>query len=98
MFARHVTLAPTTVDTVTLDQERQWVTVLNRDGAYEIYFTVDGSDPSVGGDDTYVVAKAIGAESTARFPTEVEQPPGGENEPVVKLISSGAAELSVVSE
>jgi hypothetical protein len=60
------------------------VEVLSR-GANEIFFTVDGSTPTVGGDDTHV--------ATARIPARVSVP---RTEAItVKLISSAAAPYSV---
>jgi hypothetical protein len=82
----HGTLTPNTVATVTLDSDFGSVEVLNRNGVAEIYFTVDGAVPTVGGADTEVLPAALGSvdvASIASGPT------------VVKLISTGAATYSV---
>jgi hypothetical protein len=49
---KHATLGAATVDTVNVSSTHT-VEVLNR-GAADIYFTIDGSVPTVGGDDTYI--------------------------------------------
>lgn len=82
----HGTLVADTVTTVTLDSDAQEVEVLNRDGAAEIYFTVDGADPTVEGDDCQVLPAAIGA-------VQVRAPGGGVTD--VKLISEGTPTFSV---
>lgn len=82
----HGTLVGSAVTTVTLDADAQEVEVLNRDGVAEIYFTVDGADPTVGGDDCHVLPAAIGA-------LQVHAPGGGVTD--IKLISSGTPKFSV---
>jgi hypothetical protein len=56
--SKHSTLGAATVDTVTLTKEYSFVEVVNRDAtaANVIYFTADGSTPTVAGDNTIVVA------------------------------------------
>jgi hypothetical protein len=47
---QHQTLTASTVDTVTFDADYTYVEIVNRDGAAEIYATVDsGITPTVGG-------------------------------------------------
>lgn len=53
-MAKHATLAASTVDVVNVPDDVS-VEVLNRSGAGFIYFTTDGSVPTVAGDNTYVV-------------------------------------------
>jgi hypothetical protein len=84
--AKHATLTANTVDTVTLPVEATLVEVLNRDGAAEIYFTVDGSVPTVGGDDTQVLPASVGG-------LEFGSPQIAQT--VVKLISSGTPKYTV---
>jgi hypothetical protein len=91
---KHGTLVASTVATVTLDlvdsgrivSRQKRVEVINRDGAAEIYFTVDGTTPTVAGDDCFVLPAAMGS-------LEVGAPKGTPT--VVKLISSGTPTYSV---
>jgi hypothetical protein len=82
---KHATLAASTVDAVTLAAGTPVVEVVNY-GASPIYFTVDGSVPTVGGDDTKVVS-AYGALKLDTPKTIVT--------PVVKLICAAAQTYSV---
>ena len=79
---KHATLVGSTVDTVKLQDPTSSVEVVNRDAALTIYFTVDGTDPTVAGDDTIVLPPSAVHHWLA--PTDT-----------VKLISSGAAAYSV---
>jgi len=83
--AKHATLVASTVDTVTFDPDPEYVEVASRDGAAEIYFTTDGSTPTVGGQNCYVVP-AFPSARTARH---------GATGGAVKLISSGTPAYSV---
>lgn len=86
-FADHGTLVAATVTTVTLTRDFQRVEVVNVTGTAAIYFTVDGSDPTVGGDDTYVLPAAI---------CSFEAPSASSGSTtVVKLISSGTPGFAV---
>jgi hypothetical protein len=80
------TLTANTVDTVTFADDISEVTVVSLDGAAAIYLTLDGSTPTVGGANTYVVPAAIGV---AAF----EPPTSGPT--AVKLISPGTPTVSV---
>jgi len=77
-----------TVDTVTFDRDLFAVRVTNDTGAAAIYFTVDGSTPTVGGAGTYRVPAVAGA--TADVTTQ-----GGASTDAVKLISVGTPTYSV---
>jgi Chitobiase/beta-hexosaminidase C-terminal domain len=86
----HGTLVASTVDTVTLTRSFARVQVINRLGTNEIYYTTDGSVPTVGGDNTYVVTNQAGASDTrANFQ-------GVKDTCVVNLISTGAMTYSVI--
>ena len=93
--AVHQTLVAQTVDTVTLTPANAAygeVTVVNRSGAAEIYFTVgSGSNlpatPVVAANDTYVLPASMGSFSVPWS--------GGSGGAVVKLISSGTPTYSV---
>jgi hypothetical protein len=88
-FAAHEkTLGASTVDTVTIPSTCTHVEVLSIDGVDEIYFTVDGSTPTVSGAATFVVPAAIGSR-TVRVLTHVAKTT------VVKLISTGIPKYSV---
>lgn len=85
--AKHLTLAASVVDSITFSGNPKTVEVCNRDGAAAIYFTVDGSVPTVGGDDCFVVAAAAGAALSVDASATAAT--------VVKLISSGTPAYSV---
>lgn len=82
----HATLVAATVDTVNLSRESALLEVLNRNGAGELYFTTDGSTPTVAGAETKVVPAQAGASLVLRRPVGAT---------VVKLISSAAVSYSV---
>lgn len=83
MQSRHVTLDADTVETVSISAEVEFIEVLVRTADAAVFFTVDGTDPEVAGNDTYValgvggLTVRIGAQST------------------VKMISSGTPDVSV---
>lgn len=83
-----ITLTGSSVDTVTFGRDCDAVEVTAVNGAAAIYFTVDGSTPTVGGKGTFEVLALAG------WVTQVDVPTAGNT--VVKLISSGAASYSVV--
>lgn len=70
----------------TLERVIANVQVLNRDGADEIYFTVDGSTPVVGAEDNFVLPAAISARTEAVAEDDTV---------VVKLISAGTPTYSI---
>lgn len=82
--AHGFTLVGATVDTVTFFDNPPEVEVLS-DGAAEIYVTTDGSTPTVGGDNTYIVPALPCARVISR--SDPTAP--------VKLISSGTPKVSV---
>ncbi len=85
---KHNTLTADTVDTVTLgDRNYDQVMVTNRSGGNPIYFRVDGTAPTVEGDDTFVVAASAWAHKTIGLPDKESLQ--------VKLISAGAEDYSV---
>jgi hypothetical protein len=79
-------LVASTVDTVTFARDCDTVEVLSLDGSAAIYFTVDGTTPTVGGANTNVVPAAVGS-------LELDVPTAGNT--VVKLISAGTPIYSV---
>ena len=88
--AKHAVLTPSTVDTVNLTNPASFILVSNRTtSGNPVYFTFgDASkgvaDPTVGGDDTYIVT--IGMTVSL---------PGDGTAPQVKLISTSAQAYSV---
>ena len=86
--ATHSTLTAATVETVTIDRNASTVRVMNRDGAAEIYYTLDGSAPTVGGATTYALPAAISSEDRP-------VPSVTSATTVVKMISSGTPKFSV---
>lgn len=95
----HATLVASTVTTLTLDlpnpvgDVRSFaevvarVEVLNVDGIAEVYFTTDGSTPTVGGDACHVLPAVVSS-------VEVKDGTPGPTS-TVKLISSGTPKVSV---
>lgn len=87
------TLTASTVDTVTVTKRAGQadystrVEVTNLDGAAAIYFTVDGSAPTVGGAKTFELPAAVGSR-------EISTDAVG-SDAVVKLISVGTPKYSV---
>lgn len=100
----HGSLLAATPGQATLDNPYQSIKVINRTAgadanANEIYFTVDGSAPTVGAAGTYVVAGHYGAEEVVPVPLSVygAQPNGGAQKPfVINLVSTNATSFSVV--
>ena len=92
----HATLVAATVDTVTLSVVSSTVEVVNRGATGDIFLTLDGTAPTVSGDDTFVVAA-----NTARVfgnPLGIVDAPHGDTPTTtVKLISSGTPSYSVLA-
>lgn len=83
--AKHaITLAASTVDTVTFADNVQAVQIIS-DGAAAVYYTVDGSTPTVGGANCYIIPAAVAVDERV-MNTSID---------AVKLISSGTPTLSV---
>lgn len=83
---QHATLVASTVTTLTFNVDFNRVEVLNVDGAAEVYFTMDGTAPTVGGTGCHVLPAAIAS---------CEAEPTTSGATVVKLISSGTPKVSV---
>lgn len=84
----HGTLTASAVDTITLSRPSGQVKIINRLGTNEIFYTLDGSAPTVNGD-CYVIPAIAGASDIRAIrlnPLGVQ---------VVNLISSGAMTYSV---
>ena len=87
MKSTHQTLTANTVASVSLAQtEGDFVLVHLRSGSGPVYFTVDGSTPTVGGANTWVVH--------SNFPVR-SVPVQHSNAQEVKLISATADAISV---
>lgn len=84
--ATHQVLVAATVDVVNLAVQVDEIEVVNRDGAAEIYFTVDGSAPTVGGANCFVLPAGVGSATVGV---------SASGNTVVKLISSGTPAYSV---
>lgn len=80
------TLEPNVIDSVTFQAVGDMDIEVRSDGAAAIYFTLDGSNPTVGGDHCYELPAAPSVRTVDRK-QNLKQ--------VVKLISSGSPEYSV---
>lgn len=85
--AHNKTLVAATVDTVTFTDDVDEIDIINLDGVAAIYYTVDGSTPTVEGANTRVLPS--GTLSADRVSAR------GFSAPVVKLISAGIPKYSV---
>jgi Chitobiase/beta-hexosaminidase C-terminal domain len=85
-YANKLTAA--TVDEVVFADTLKAVAVRS-DGAAAIYYTVDGSVPTVGGSNTYEIPAVVAVS------TEVVPATNPRQATVVKLISAGTPEYSV---
>lgn len=86
---QHVTLVASTALAVTLSADYQRIEVLNVTGTAAVYFSVDGSTPTIAATGTFVVPGAIQA---LVVPTPDYQNGGNT---VVTLISVGTPSVSV---
>lgn len=83
---QYVTLTANTVATVNFADDANVIEVLNRDGTAEVWFTVDGTTPSVEGTGSQLCPAAIGAR-------EIEPPTSAPT--TVKLLSTGTPKVAV---
>lgn len=89
------TLVASTVQTVSLDQPYESITVVNDTGTAAIYFRLDGVNPTVGGDDCYIVPAAITQETVPGITSIAENADGTIPGSTIKLISSGTPSFTV---
>lgn len=91
-----LTASAAAVGSVTFATIVKLVTVYNRTGTNEVFVTVDGSTPTVGGNNQFYVPGFIGA--SAQIPiaslNPVETPTGVF--PTLRAISTGALSLYLV--
>lgn len=83
---KHGTTVANTTLTLTLATKARRFAVLSVDGAAVVYYTLDGSDPVVGADGTYVLPAAV---------QEVPHNNPAPGVPTVKFKSAGVAKVSV---
>lgn len=88
MINAHGTLTPNIVASVSIPVGVVTVTVTNRSQAGEIYFTTDGTIPTVGGTNCFV---CLGSRTVSASGSQVN--PG-----TLQLISSTAAKYSIENE
>lgn len=88
--SEHVTLVASTVTTVTLDADYQFVEVINVTGTAAVYFLINpgATNPTVEGAGTEVLPAAIGGQ-------ELRADAADPGTTVVKLISSGTPKVAV---
>lgn len=84
---QHVTLTANTPATLTFDIDADLVEILNIDGAAEVWATLDGSTPVVGGNGSWLLPAAVGS-------IELRPPGTGSAPTTVKLISTGTPRVS----
>jgi hypothetical protein len=86
-----VTLVADTVATVTLTSDWDYVEVVNVDGASAVYFTTDGTAPTVAGDECFPLGNVANASRKVR-----KLKRSSETDTVVKLISAGTPTVTVI--
>jgi hypothetical protein len=86
----HSTLTASTVDTVTFTTSWQVARVINVTGTSVIYFTVDGSTPTVAGANCRVLPAVAGFVDQAGLDSTATTPGS------VKLISAGTPGYSII--
>ncbi|MEU9498236.1 hypothetical protein [Streptomyces sp. NPDC048196] len=84
--AHALTLTANTIETVAFEGGLGTVTVLSHDGASPVYFTTDGTTPTVAGSHCWCVPAAIGA---VTVPVSTYGPNS------IKAISAGTPTISV---
>jgi hypothetical protein len=90
--AKHAwTLTANQVDTITFADNIGTVDVIT-DGTADVYFTVDGSTPTVAGANCYRIPGAGGAMVDTRTTLQTSASGGAD---VVKVISAGTPSVSV---
>lgn len=93
-------LVANTVTTVTLDEPYEQITVINRctttATTNEIWFTVDSTTPTVGGDNCYLCAGVPGESVTVPNDTGIDQnATGAITGSTINLISSGTPGFTI---
>lgn len=89
MESQYFTLSQGTAKTATPSGDADFVEVINRDGAGEIFFTLESATaPEVGADNTYCVPAAIGSVTVRAN--------AGSGASVVRLKASAATKAGVV--
>lgn len=82
-----VTLVGAAVSTVTMNRDYEYIEVINVTGSAEVYFTVTGVNPTVGGNDCECLPAVANARQTVRaFGTAAQ---------AVKVISTGTPKVTV---
>jgi len=85
--AAHFTLEANTISTVIFDVDLEVVEIISRDGAADIWYTLDGSTPVPEGPRTYILpAGAMGSD---------EREPYTSGPTTVKFLSPGRPRVSV---
>lgn len=82
---KHGTLTANQVAEVTLNDAVGSIEVMVVGNPHPIYFRVDGTDPTVKGDNCEVIPAAVGAALAVDTPTQVR----------LKMISTGAVDYCV---
>lgn len=92
--SQHATLTASTMDTITLSNPAERIIIMNRSTTAGncIFATINGPDPTVGGDDTIAIPAGM------TYVTPESQTFASSIDSVVKLISSTADAYSVMGE
>jgi endonuclease YncB( thermonuclease family) len=87
-FIRHQALTAATVATIgPVAGNASAVEVVNRSGTAEVFVTVDGSTPTVGGNDCEIIPAVAGASTVIRRAVVADM--------TVRMISSGTPTITV---
>ena len=89
---QYATLTANTVSAVSFNPPAPFVTLTNRNGAAEVFFTADGTTPTIGGAGTYMIPAQAGA--YVRVKTANVDLVGG-SATYINMISAGAATVEV---
>lgn len=90
MQSKYATLSNGSVSQIAMTTKTSRVQVVNVTGSVAVYFRVDGTNPTVAGDNTYVLPAVAGASVTVDVDID--------SLPVVKFIAAGTPVVGVLQD